>query len=317
MIDSNPKDLPFDVEGICEAIKSHGYKRVVLQFPDEHLKYCAPVYEYMLETLNPATDENDSWVDVFISADSTYGSSVDDVSADHVDAEILVYFGSDLSSSGTMPVIVAPKHVTFDVEHCCQELEAAILRTQDANNDSRTEAGEASLEAINAIVLFEPGCAIGAAALHAELQSRLESGTTLHLAQLPAVAMLDKFNEAKKEKEEEEIDTSSCNSSLGGLEVPTKILADTTCILIYVGDKASQIQSVTLQLGLHQLLAYSPITKHVEAIRGDGTRPFSSSGVLTIPVLSASRLAVGDTEAAGENTPTNAEISIVVWMNVG
>lgn len=49
----------------------------------------------------------------------------------------------------------------------------------------------------------------------------------------------------------------------------------------------------------------------------DGTVPFTSSGVLNIPVLSTTRLAVGVTEVGGQITPTNAEISIVVWMKVG
>ena len=43
-----------------------------------------------------------------MAADSTFGSSVDDISAEHVDSDVLVYFGSDLSSSGAMPVMVVP-----------------------------------------------------------------------------------------------------------------------------------------------------------------------------------------------------------------
>ena len=79
----------FELSRICKIIKTNKFKRVVLQFPDETLKFSVDVYEYMMDSLNDG-DVDDAGVDVFISADSTYGSSVDDVSADHVDAEIMV-----------------------------------------------------------------------------------------------------------------------------------------------------------------------------------------------------------------------------------
>ena len=81
-----------EVERICAIISRQGFKRVVLQFPDELLGRCVDVFNHFRLLVPTAS--------FYIAADSTYGSSVDDVSALHVDSDLLVYFGSDLSSSG-------------------------------------------------------------------------------------------------------------------------------------------------------------------------------------------------------------------------
>eukprot|EP00605_Chrysophyceae_sp_TOSAG23-4_P001231 GSChrysophyteH1.ASY1.ANO1.1342.1 assembled CDS len=270
-------EVPFDLPAICEAIATHKFKRVVLQFPDEHLIYCADIYEYMLDALNPDSSikiEDDSdHVDVFISADSTYGSSVDDVSADHVDAEVLIYFGSDLSSSGTMPVLVAPKRVDVDAADGATKIfEAISAYISERGNESLSN------NKLNAVVLYEPGCAEGTVSLHSILSQSLEQ----HM----------------------ECASGTCNSALGGLLVPASVHSDPACILIYVGDKESQMQSITLQLGLHQLIAYSPTLQQVRSITGAHTRPFREryGGISRVADANIIGIIVGSMGLTGERT---------------
>ena len=59
---------------------------------------------------------------LYISADSTFGSSVDDVSALHVNGDVIVHFGSDLSGSGSIPVMIIPKRKAIDIENCCNSI---------------------------------------------------------------------------------------------------------------------------------------------------------------------------------------------------
>ena len=94
----------FELDNIISIILKGNYKLLILQFTDDFLHISSDVYEYMSSKLI----ETGHFADIFIAADSTYGSSVDDISAQHVCGDLLVYFGDDLSSSGSMPVLVAP-----------------------------------------------------------------------------------------------------------------------------------------------------------------------------------------------------------------
>eukprot|EP00606_Chrysophyceae_sp_TOSAG23-5_P000926 GSChrysophyteH2.ASY1.ANO1.1283.1 assembled CDS len=295
--------LPFDIALVCEIITTHGYKRVVLQFPDEHLVYCVPVYEYLLAALNPTDADDDAeFVDIFISADSTYGSSVDDVSADHVDAQVLVYFGSDLSSSGTMAVLVAPLLIQIDVDHCHDEISKALQRaaaTATAAEGANTE------NAPCAVVLFEPGCAQGAKQVQQMLcENTMHSGVKIALATLPLVANLAAWAPTTVSQGEPTFAVTDGYTTVGGLVVPEEVLTDTSCQLIYIGEKAQQIQAISLQLGLHELITYSPSSRSILTLRGESTLPFRQryGGIARVKSASIVGIIVGSMGLTGGNT---------------
>ena len=83
----------FNLSEVQRVVEEYNYEIIALQFPDELISYSVEVYAVLRSKLR-------SEVTLFIAVDSTYGSSVDDVSAMHVDSQLLVYFGDDLSSSG-------------------------------------------------------------------------------------------------------------------------------------------------------------------------------------------------------------------------
>ena len=86
----------FDLEAVKRLIITHNFKRVALQFPDELLNICVPVYQHLSVGLEETAPESD--IELFISADSTFGSSVDDVSALHVSGDVIVYFGTTITT---------------------------------------------------------------------------------------------------------------------------------------------------------------------------------------------------------------------------
>lgn len=66
--------LSFDLDEAVKCITEHQFQRVVCQFPDEYLGCCTEVYFQLADKVPPDCD-------IFIAADSTFGSSVDDISA--------------------------------------------------------------------------------------------------------------------------------------------------------------------------------------------------------------------------------------------
>jgi len=85
--------------GRCEAwVKTNGYSRVCLQFPDHLLHEAPPVARALQQRLGQ---------DVFILGDTTFGACcVDEVAAAHMNADSVVHFGHTcLTPSRSLPVL--------------------------------------------------------------------------------------------------------------------------------------------------------------------------------------------------------------------
>ena len=110
----------YDLVGVCRVITTYDFSIIVLQFPDENLADAVDVYGYINSRV-PRSGR-----DIYITADSTFGSSVDDVSALHVNCDLLVHFGHDMSVSGSMPVIVCPRQMHIDVADAVDKIYAEL-----------------------------------------------------------------------------------------------------------------------------------------------------------------------------------------------
>ncbi|KAI9254286.1 diphthamide biosynthesis protein 2 [Sporodiniella umbellata] len=106
----------YEIDRTVARILEGDHKRVALQFPDEFLADAAAVSEQ----LRRKTDK-----EIFILADTSYGSCcVDEVAAEHVDADLIVHYGrSCLSPSSRLPVLYVFGQQTIDKENCIQEFE--------------------------------------------------------------------------------------------------------------------------------------------------------------------------------------------------
>jgi len=255
MVDSFPLDA------VSRAIQLRGFKRVVLQFPDEHLQHCVDVYARLSELVGDA-------VSLFIAADSTYGSSVDDVSAQHVDGDLLVYFGSDLSGSGAMPVMIAPMRVTVDKTDCAARVSSSL--------------GALDGSCTHALVLFEPGCHHAVVDLMEALRESLPR-FALEAASLPPCADMTKWN-CRLDEEGPNTYPASASSDvvvLGGLHCRrdhpafTKVDAPPAPqALVYIGDKAEQLDNILLHLSQCPVLHYSPRNCRLVVLTGCETKVF-------------------------------------------
>lgn len=138
----------YDVHSTALRIVQGGFHRVALQFSDEGLPDAVPVYWALKDRISALCEDADSKTsadpvtrpDLYILADTSYGNCcVDEVAAQHVDADIVVHYGhACLSPTARLPVIyVFPKR-PVEVESAAQSLFAGAMEAwKDWDGDQR------------------------------------------------------------------------------------------------------------------------------------------------------------------------------------
>ncbi|KAI0290206.1 putative diphthamide synthesis protein-domain-containing protein [Russula brevipes] len=107
----------FELEGTANEIISKNYKRIALQFPDEILQDSVPIYHDLKRAIGAARD-------LYVLADTSYGSCcVDEVAAQHVDADVVVHYGhACMSKNYRLPVIYIFGKKPVDATDAAQKL---------------------------------------------------------------------------------------------------------------------------------------------------------------------------------------------------
>lgn len=261
--------MEFDLIGVNRIIKEHGYKRIALQFPDDQLRHSV----YVLKQLRSSMPD----VLLFVTADSTWGSSVDDVSALHYSADVLLYFGSDLSSSGSIPVVVVVPQKTINISECgaaVNEYTSSILK---ANENS------------SFLVLYEPSYFNSVK----ELTNVIDS--TVVFAALPNCADLQNWSPTKN---------SVVDTLLGGLVIDSDALSKENCCLIYIGEKQEQLVNILLSASRHTIFSYSPQASTGHVLNGSESLEFREryGGVLKVKDAKIVGIIVGSMGLTAEST---------------
>ncbi|XP_078434777.1 diphthamide synthesis DPH2 family protein [Wolffia australiana] len=107
----------YEIDRTAEFIRSRGYKRVALQFPDEFLADATRVAKAL-------RTEFEKEVAFYVMADTAYGSCcVDEVAASHVDADCVVHYGhACCSPTSTLPALFVFRKMPIDVDVCAESL---------------------------------------------------------------------------------------------------------------------------------------------------------------------------------------------------
>ncbi|KAF8198380.1 diphthamide biosynthesis protein [Mycena galopus ATCC 62051] len=108
-------DSYYDIERTIAEIIAGDYKRVALQFPDELLHDSVPIYRRLKAGIGLGRE-------LYVLADTSYGSCcVDEVAAQHVDADAMVHYGyACMSQTSRLPVIYVFGKKPIDTEDCAQ-----------------------------------------------------------------------------------------------------------------------------------------------------------------------------------------------------
>lgn len=269
----------FDLDAVCDLILKHGFQRVALQFPDEFLAKCISIYTYIIKRI---ADDN---IDVFLIGDSTYGSSIDDISAQHVDSDVLIYFGSDLSSSGSMPVMIVPYSKMVDIEHCVNEFDRQLETLGIPKSVPKLLLYELSYQH----------------AIH-ESELILQRIQNLSIADLPPSAKLSNWDP----KSSQSLPSSHIEKCIkvGGLLVPVEILSYPNLVVWYIGEKVEQHNSINILMSENVVVSYSPETKISSALKGCESREFREryGGLLRVKDAQIIGIIVGSMGLNGEIT---------------
>lgn len=268
----------FDLDAVCDLILKHSFHRVALQFPDEFLANCISIYSYIIDRI-----ANDS-IDVFIIGDSTYGSSIDDISAQHVDSDVLVYFGSDLSSSGSIPVIVVPFSKEIDAEHCIQIL-----------NDTLTLQGIDLSSPI--LLLYELSYS---KAIHSS--KHITDMINITIAELPPSANLFYWDPTASQLTQTV--TEDNRTKVGGLLISSNLLNNPNLVIWYIGEKEEQLISINIRMSENMIFSYNPKIKSHQILKGCESREFREryGGLLRVKDAEIIGIIVGSMGLNGDVT---------------
>lgn len=238
----------FEIDTAITLIQYYHYKNVILQFPDELLHVSIPIYQKFVSCFDDETY-------FYIVADSTYGSSVDDVSALHVNGDVLLYFGSDLSSSGSIPVMILPQVKTLDNLEFVKRL---ISETICNKSESMT------------VIICDPSYYKSVNDIVVDLSSNDDICNKFVLGRLPPTANLAYWSPNS-------IDANkSMNNygNLGGLYIDECLIHDQNIAIVYIGDKKEQITNIMLRMSENYINWFSPHSGEVSSVRGIESREF-------------------------------------------
>ncbi|KIY44642.1 diphthamide biosynthesis protein [Fistulina hepatica ATCC 64428] len=107
----------YDIAWSADQIVKGDFKRIALQFPDELLCHSTLVYKRLHQCIGPERE-------LYVMADTSYGSCcVDEVAAQHVEADAIVHYGyACMSRTYRLPVIYVFGRKHIDVDHCVESL---------------------------------------------------------------------------------------------------------------------------------------------------------------------------------------------------
>ncbi|KAF9074276.1 putative diphthamide synthesis protein-domain-containing protein, partial [Rhodocollybia butyracea] len=110
-------DAFYEIEQTATEIEQADYKRVALQFPDELLHDSVQIFRRLKQRIG-------SDKELYVLADTSYGSCcVDEVAAQHIDANALVHYGhACMSQTYRLPVIYVFGRKPIDLEDCVARL---------------------------------------------------------------------------------------------------------------------------------------------------------------------------------------------------
>jgi diphthamide biosynthesis protein 2 len=178
-----------------------------------------------------AVDDN---CDVYIAADSTFGSSVDDISAAHVDSDLLIYFASDMSASGTIPVMVVPQQSAVD---------SAILM-QAVTDSLQQHVGATTL------LIYDPSY-IQFVKQHVD--QLIDMIGAQNIGKLPPCADIASWTPSIRAGT-----TLENIENVGGLLFSKEVVGGAQHV-VYIGEKREQLVSVLLRLSGCDVTAISPV----------------------------------------------------------
>lgn len=236
---SSSRKLPveelYDIPWLASQIARGDFHRIALQFPDELLCDSSQVLWTLQARLRKGKQKEEYNDELFILADTSYGNCcVDEVAADHVDADLVIHFGhACLSLTSRLPVIYVFHKLPIDIEDAVRCF-AAHVEESKIDTSSR-----------NIVLMYD----IGYEHATEEIKERLETqlGRKVQLPILDKTINFERYLNSSKSNEngshEKPNDMTTCKNSL-----PDGCTAENTTVL-YLGPESLALTNLILRLG--------------------------------------------------------------------
>lgn len=242
---------------LVDFINRSSFQRIIIQFIDEYIDDSIDIFCYIESKIS----EN---ISLYITGDSAFGSSLDDISAMHVDGDLLVYFGTDLSCSSSTSIIIITKQTRYTGNIISSALSYNLQNLSDIPNWSEY------------LILYDP-CYQNALLSALEISSCYE-GQSVTVADLPLPAKIKLWDSSLlKEYYSLRLANPSSICHIGGLEVEESVMRkveNNQCGIIYIGDKHEKITNISIKLSQQSLICFNPKSNSFEVMYGESSRGF-------------------------------------------
>ncbi|KAG1824103.1 putative diphthamide synthesis protein-domain-containing protein [Suillus variegatus] len=235
----------YEIERTVAAIVEGNFKRIALQFPDELLCHSVPIYRLLKSKAGEGHD-------IYVLADTSYGSCcVDEVAAQHVDADLIVHYGhACLSQPSRLPVVYVFGKKPIDVDDCIDQLRQCLTTQlqQDTTSNSNNRP--------TVLLRYDVGYSCRADVIAHRLQDELQCLNTKVLHD-PLPTRLDPKTTVQSPKTFEQTGAESNEDSF------------TNVIIAYIGGESLNLTNLLITHSHCEVYAYDPSTRsaHLQSHR--------------------------------------------------
>ncbi|EJF62071.1 diphthamide biosynthesis protein [Dichomitus squalens LYAD-421 SS1] len=222
----------YDIARTVDEIEKGDYKRIALQFSDELLPHSVPIFR----ALKSRTTEGREF---YVLADTSYGSCcVDEVAAQHVDADALVHYGhACMSQTSRLPVIYVLGKKPIDVSHCVESFAEVVPNLSDKHS---------------IVLKYDVAYAYEADLVITALKNKLSSSTRiLHTP----VTLTSHPASSGQHRTPQELQETGADPS------PDSNVSPEKSAILYIGGESLTLTNLLLTHASYEVYAYDPKTR--------------------------------------------------------
>ncbi|KAI9058971.1 diphthamide biosynthesis protein [Trametes sanguinea] len=236
----SPEELEdtFDVQRTAAEIERGDYKRIALQFPDELLPNSVPLYRALKAKIADSRE-------LYVLADTSYGSCcVDEVAAQHVDADALVHYGhACMSQTSRLPVIYVLGKKPIEPQHCADSVSAALQSTSSLS------------EKKSVLLRYDVAYAYRAENVIKELKERLPSSIQILHTPIPLVASP---TPSAPQRVHPQLQSVADPDHADSADAAHHDSSPEDCFILYLGAESLTLTNLLLTHASYEILSYDP-----------------------------------------------------------
>lgn len=226
----------YDIKHVAKLIQQHNFKRIALQFPDELLSDASKVFWSLEDALRRLKGSGDL-PELYILADTSYGNCcVDEVAAEHIDADLVIHFGhACLSLTSRLPAIYVFHRLPINASQCVEQM-ASKLEEQDERKQNTL------------VMMYDVGYEHASKEIRSLLEEKLDC--KILLSEMDKSVNFDRYLSQSTQNEQPQAEQSAFASTSKNM-IPDDLNLDTEkgVIHLYIGPESLALTNLLLRLG--------------------------------------------------------------------